>query len=122
MKLTSIAGVLGAALYLYGAAAFASPQQIVMPDYQAWFQIVLGLLVAVIGAYAKGVSDRVTENKREIDVLRQALNLTQVSIATEHHTKAEANEQFHELKSGINALHRRLDFMRAPSVFPSADH
>jgi predicted kinase len=70
--------------------------------------------VALIGAYVRGLSERISENKREIDILRTSLNAAEVRLAADHHTKDEANAQFHELKSAITALHRRLDFFQFP--------
>lgn len=109
----------GSALYLYGARALAIPEPAPMsPELSTWLQIVSGLVIALVGAYAKGLSERITKTERDIDVLRQALNLTQINIAAEHHTKAEANEQFRELKASIAAVHARLDYLKLPHAGP----
>lgn len=117
-NLSGLTLAFGISVYVIGASSLALPASTFaagMPEVLSIFLFILGLLVSIVAAYAKGISDRVTDNKREIDVLRQALNLTQVSIATEHHTKDEINGQFAKIEAGLNALHRRLDYMRAPS-------
>ena len=109
--------LLGVVLYLYGASAIAQSIPPIGPDYQVWFTILVGLIVAMIGAYAKGISTRVDENAAEIGRLRQSLMNTQLQIATDHSTKSETNAQFSELRAAISAVHRRLDFLRVPSAF-----
>lgn len=107
--------VLGASLYMTGAQAVGS-QAPNVSDVATWFQIVLGLIVALIGAYMRGLSERITDNKREMEGLRKELVQTQVKLAAEHHTKAEIGAQFSELKASLDALHRRLDHYPFPRV------
>jgi hypothetical protein len=106
--------IIGSCVYLYGASALAISGAPPVVDLSAWIQIISGLVIALVGAYAKGLSERIAKAESKLDVLQQALSLTQVNIAAEHHTKEEANAQFAELKATINALHRRFDFFRLP--------
>lgn len=109
----------GIALYVYAATVLAmDPLPLPGPDYSVWFQLLLGLVVALIGAYAKGLSGRVSENAKAIADLAARFSQHQVSVATNHHTKTENNEQYGRVERSLLDLHRRLDHLHVPSTFP----
>lgn len=112
---------IGLALFGYGGLAFAQGGPSVAVSYEALFQVITGALFLVIGGYAKGLGGRMRGIENSIDSLRTQQTATQLSIATDHHTKVEANQHHQELKSEILALHRRLDYLQIPSSFPKGD-
>ena len=101
----------GILLFLWGAssAMAQTPQSELVPSYATWAQVLLGLLIAMIGAYAKGLEGRV----RKVEDTASAM---QRSLDRDYNTKAELAAQFSEVKASLSAVHRRLDYLRVPVV------
>lgn len=117
--------IAGIALFAYGSVALAQVGMVPTPDYTLWLSVaagiislLAGLVVSMIGAFVKGMNERVGDNKRSIERTNDLFLALQRRVDTEHHTKEEANAQFAEVKAAINAVHRRLDVMHVPSAFP----
>ncbi len=111
----------GAALFAYGGFALAQSGPQVSVSYEVLFQVTFGGCLLLIGGYAKGLGGRMRSMEAAIEALRTQQSATQLSIATDHHTKTEANQHHAELKSEILALHRRFDYMHIPASFPKGD-
>lgn len=106
---------LGVALYAWGiAGAAASPFDGASygPDWSLIAKGLIGLVMAVGAAYAKGLERRVTK----IEAMASEL---QRSLDRDYHSKQELAAQFAGIHASITAVHRRLDYLRLPSVFAS---
>ena len=118
--MSTAALICGLSLFLLGVAT-ASPSSAryagSAPDYQAWFTILTGLVTVMVGSYAKGLSGRINGHDNDLRDLREKLARQELVMATEHHTKEEANGQFNRLEDSIKAIHRRLDYLKVPSAF-----
>jgi hypothetical protein len=112
--------LLGVALFLWGANAWAQSGGADSPTYADWFKIVVGLLIALVGAYAKGIDSRVT--KLEVRVDSSATRITDLReiLVGEYHDKDAIDKRFDRVDQSISALHRRLDFLRVPNVPPGS--
>lgn len=115
----------GVLLFMWGADAFAQSSPPSSPDYADWFKIVVGLLIAVIGAYAKGLESRITKAEACITAGDRRTTDLREQLAGQHYDKEEIDRRFDRIEqlmsasrvessAGIAALHRRLDFLRVP--------
>lgn len=105
---------LGVAIYAWGVAgAAAAPHDGTSygPDWSLIAKGLLGLMMAVGAAYARGLDSRVKK-------LEAAVAATQRSLDRDYHSKQELAAQFAMINASVNAVHRRLDYLRLPSVFP----
>ena len=78
--------------------------------------IVIGLLIALVGAYAKGVESRVTKLEQRVDSSSTRITDLRELLKSEYHDKEEISERFDKVDRSIAALHRRLDYLRIPAV------
>lgn len=119
-----IALAFGLLLFLSGAIP-ASAQASSGPEYADWFKIIVGLIVALVAAYAKGVESRVTKAESRLDSASTRITDLRELLAGQHYDKEEIDRRFdrieqmvtagrNEASSGLGALHRRLDFLRVP--------
>lgn len=130
------AAVFGVALFLYGSLAVAQGLPIQSgnlgsPGYSVWFDLLVGLVIALIGVYTKGLSGRVDLNETRIEQLRKDFSQHQLFIAGDH-ARATRSEfegmlnkleqalriEFSKMETSNNAIHRRLDNLHVPSAFP----
>lgn len=99
------------------------------PDYRTWFSLLVSFVVALIGAYAKGLSNSIKDNKRDIKDLQDELADHKLTVLDQHPKKHDIEamldrversltEKITEVKLSNNAVHRRLDALHVPSVFP----
>ena len=119
----------GMLLISYGAFAWAQqPTTYLAPDYTVWFNLLFGLVLALGGAYVRGMAGSIRDNKENIKELQDDLEHHKLDIARNHHTKVEIDqcfdrlersltEKFGEIKHSNAALHRRLDHLHVPSSF-----
>lgn len=95
------------------------------PGYSEWFRIVVGLLIALVAAYAKGVESRVTKAETRIEAANIRTNDLRELLVGQHYDKDEIDRRFDRIEqliaqsraeslNGINAVHRRLDYLRVP--------
>lgn len=98
----------GSALFLLAleaAAADASVQHAAI----TWRDLALaavGLLMAIVGAFAKGQQARIDKLEQQLSKLIESINLDARSRAVESH-------RLSTLENGIRAIHKRLDYFRA---------
>ena len=123
MKLRTIIVILafGLCSIAYGGVAAAQAGSGPAPDYQAWFTILIGVVSLMVGAYATGLSSRITHVEHKLDALQTTISEARFNVATTHHTKEETNHQFQQMREDMhrnfNALHERLDRWHVPSTF-----
>lgn len=105
----------GVLLFMWGAAAFAQSSHPSSPDYADWFKIIVGLLIAVIGAYAKGLESRITKAEASITAGdRRTTDLRELLVG-QHYDREDIDKRFDRVDQQLAALHRRLDFLRVPN-------
>ena len=113
--------VVGIGLYAYTGAAFA---QVVAagesPTWAMWFQLGGALLLAVGGAYVRGLNGRVSEMRGEIKALAAALAEAEKAAARDQALAKKADETLHEVKLIALSVQRRLDQLHVNSAFPHA--
>lgn len=103
MRKPSLLVGIGAIIYsgvVYAASSASGP---------SWEFIAIGsigLLISLIGAYAKGVSNRVDRLSEKYESLNQ-------NVLREYHTKQDLNEILGEIKLSVKALHQRFDKMES---------
>lgn len=125
MKLRTIIVILvfGLCSIAYGGVAAAQASSGPAPDYQAWFTILIGVVSLMVGAYATGLSSRITHVEHKLDALNATISDARFNVATTHHTKEEMNYQLglvrEDMHRSFNALHERLDRWHVPSAFGS---
>lgn len=114
----------GLALFFVGFNAVAQDGSI-SPSYGDWFKVIIGLLLALVGAYAKGVESRVTKTEAKLEASGVRITDLRELLAGQHYDKDEIDRRFDRLEqmitgsrteasSGISALHMRLDQLRVP--------
>lgn len=95
------------------------------PGYGEWFRIIVGLLIALVAAYAKGVESRVTKAETGLDASSTRITDLRELLAGQHYDKGEIDRRFDHIEqliaqsraeslNGISAVHRRLDYLRVP--------
>lgn len=114
--------MVGALMFLFGAAQVLAQVRDFQPpggpDYPAWFQLLVGLVIALIGAHARGLGVRIDKAETRIEQNRtsaeQQINGLQRALDREYHSKQETNQMFLRIENAMTAVHRRLDLMGAP--------
>lgn len=112
----------GIILFLSGSATAGLDHS---PSYGDWFKIIGGLLIALVGAYAKGIADRVTKVETRAESTNTRVSDLKELLVGQHYDKDEVDRRFDRIEDmiaksrtesmeGIAALHRRLDFLRVP--------
>ena len=72
------------------------------PDWQTIAVFCVGVIITLVGAYAKSISIRVGK-------LEDKFNELEVMVLKDYHNKDEINEILRDLRSSIRALHERFD-------------
>jgi len=81
-------------------SAMASTQS--TPSWEIIGMGAIGLLVAVVGAYARGVADRVSHTEEKIGELN-------TFILREYHSKADVKLMLDDIKTSMNSLHAKFE-------------
>lgn len=111
--------LLGVALFLWGANAWAQGGG-EGPTYADWFKIVVGLLIALVGAYAKGIESRVTKLESRVDTSSTRITDLREILVGDYHDKEAIDKRFDRVDASVHAIHRRLDYLRVPNLPPGA--
>lgn len=72
------------------------------PDWQTIAMWLLGVVVTLVGAYAKGIASRVT--KLEVD--QSSLHAL---VKGDYPTRQEINQSFQRVEEGLRSITARLD-------------
>jgi len=72
------------------------------PDWQTIAVFCVGVIITLVGAYAKSISIRVGK-------LEDKFNELEIMVLRDYHNKDEINEILRELRQSIRALHERFD-------------
>lgn len=100
----------GILLFLWGASnAMAQTPGADNVAGAGWVQLLLGLVISLVGAYAKGLERRVTDVEKIASATRRDLD-------RDYYTKQEMTNLVGELRGSISAVHRRLDYLRVPAA------
>lgn len=86
----------------YSGAVYAASASAQGPSWESIAVGAISMLIALVAAYAKGVSNRVDKLDQKYDALNQ-------NVLREYHTKQDLNEILGEIKSSVKALHQRFD-------------
>lgn len=90
------------------------PQALSGPDWQTIAVFCVGIIITLIGAYAKSISIHVGKlEERQFKLER--------SILKDYHDKSEINDLLRELRSSIKALHERFDRAGFPLAIRNND-
>lgn len=123
-----VALVLGVCLFFSGLAQASND----IPGYGEWFRIVVGLLIALVAAYAKGVETRVTKIEARAEAANIRTNDLRELLVGQHYDKDEIDRRFDRIEqliaqsraeslNGISAVHRRLDYLRVPPAISNSE-
>jgi hypothetical protein len=93
--------LLSVALFACSSSAIAAPSQS-SPSWESIGLGAIGLLVTIVGAYAKGVSDRVSHIEEKIGELN-------TFILREYHPKADIKMMLDEIKTSMQSLHAKFE-------------
>ena len=111
--------IAGVALYVYAGAALAQVLQAgAAPPWGLWFQLGGSLLLAVGGAYVRGLNGRVSELRAELKALADAHAEAEKAAAHEKALAKSAADTLAEVKVIALSVQRRLDQLHVPSAFP----
>ena len=107
----------GVVLFLIGVsqAMAQTPSVSEAPTYTTWFQVLLGLVLALIGAYAKGLNNRLTSVEKQAEYRRQEITTLRERVISEYHNKSDIAAMHADLRSLIAAVHSRLDRLGYPA-------
>lgn len=97
MKASTAAVLVGS--LLYSGAVYASPAG---PSWENIGMGAIGLIIAGIGAYAKGISGRVDRIESRVQQLNEAM-------LRDYHPKADIKALLDEIKQSMNALHVKFE-------------
>jgi hypothetical protein len=90
-----------AAIVASPAVAFAATP-VGGPSWESIGLGAVGLIVAMVGAYAKGVADRVSHIEEKIGELN-------TFILREYHPKADIKMMLDEIKTSMQSLHAKFE-------------
>lgn len=111
--------VIGTGLYAYTglavAQAVASPQG---PTWELLFPFLGALIMAMGGAYMRGLSGSVKELRAEVKALQEAHAQAEKVAAHDQATAKAVAETVSEVKLIALSVQRRLDQLHVPSAFP----
>lgn len=93
MKPSTVAVLIGT--LLYSGAVYASPGG---PSWENIGMGAIGLIIAGIGAYAKGISGRVDRIESRVQQLNEAM-------LREYHPKADVREMVNEVRESMHVFH-----------------
>lgn len=93
-------------LPVYSGAVYAATATDTGPSWESIAVGAISMLIALVAAYAKGVSNRVDKLDEKYTALNQ-------NVLREYHTKQDLNEILGEIKSSVKALHQRFDKMES---------
>lgn len=101
----------GVVLFLTGMsqAMAQTPSVSEAPTYTVWFQVLLGLVLALIGAYAKGLDTRLTNVEKSSEYRRQEITTLRERVISEYHNKNDIAAMHTDLRNMIQAVHARMD-------------
>lgn len=120
---------IGLGLILLGAGALAQSHTPAAaangPGWVEWFSILLGALMALTGAYVRGLTGRLDRLETENGQRARELGALRERVASEYHTKIELQQvvqqallplsvELGHIGRSFEAVHRRLDAMGAP--------
>ena len=97
MKKTLIAVALVACS---GTAVAAPPQS--APSWEMIGMGAIGLILAIVGAYARGVAERVSHIEEKIGELNTL-------ILREYHPKQDVKMMLDEIKASVHSLHAKFE-------------
>ena len=108
----------GVVLFLIGVsqAMAQAPSVSEAPTYTVWFQVLLGLVLALIGAYAKGLDTRLTNVEKASEYRRQEITTLRERVISEYHNKNDIAAMHTDLRNMIQAVHSRLDRLGYPAL------
>lgn len=104
--MTKSTASLAAALLAFSGAVYAATASNSGPSWESIAVGAISMLIALVAAYAKGVSNRVDRLEGKYETLNQ-------NVLREYHTKQDLNEILGEIKSSVKALHQRFDKMES---------
>jgi hypothetical protein len=101
--------------------AKAGPPNGVAVSVEFWVGLGFSVVLALVAGYARGIEKRVA--MVEFDNRQQQSKISELRemVKGDYHPKDEVHDQFSEIKSSIQALHRRLDYIaagRSGATFP----
>lgn len=98
--------VIAGSFACYSGAVYAATGTGSGPSWESIAVGAISMLIALVAAYAKGVSNRVDKLDEKYTALNQ-------NVLREYHTKQDLNEILGEIKSSVKALHQRFDKMES---------
>lgn len=104
MRTSTVAVLMSAPIY--SGAVYAASVSSSGPSWESIAVGAISMVIMLVAAYAKGVSNRV-------DRLDEKYNQLNQNVLREYHTKQDLNEILGEIKSSVKALHQRFDKMES---------
>lgn len=98
--------IIAASVSFYSGAVYSAYSSEGGPSWQSIAVGAISMLIALVAAYAKGVSNRVDKLDEKYAALNQ-------NVLREYHTKQDLNEILGEIKASVKALHQRFDKMES---------
>lgn len=107
------------------AVAQTNPPSPQSPTYEQVFAVIVGLLITMIGVYARGIERRVSALESSNANEARRLNELREMVIGNHYRKHEIDERLDKIESLISsarsesssqlgALHSRLDLLQVP--------
>lgn len=95
-----------------------APQQL---DLGFLLRTLLGILIAIIAYYTRGVEKRVELTEHEIKQLNSQIGLLREQIYRDYESKSEMNRRWDHIEESLQGIRSRLDYMSRPQHRRSDD-
>lgn len=112
-KWLGLASVMLSLLWATNSQAGAFDPQLSGLSLEFWAGILFAILLAMVTGYARGIEKRVALIEYDNRNLQSQISGLREMVKGEYHPKAEVAAHLDEIKSSLNGLHRRMDYIQA---------
>lgn len=96
------------------AVAQAAQAQVQQLDLGFILRTLLGVLIAIIAYYTRGVEKRVELLEHELKQVNSSIGMIREQIYRDYESKAETLRRWEHLEASLQAIRSRLDYMARP--------
>jgi hypothetical protein len=103
------------------AAMAATTQEVPQLNTDFWVRTLLGILLAFIAYYTRGIEKRVEMSEHEIKNINSQIGMIRESMYRDYHNKQEIEKHWEHVQASLQHISDRLDYMSRPSRTRESD-
>jgi hypothetical protein len=98
------------------AAMAATAQEVPQLNTDFWVRTLLGILLAFIAYYTRGIEKRVELAEHEFKNINSQIGMIRESMYRDYHNKQEIERHWEQVQASLEHISNRLDFMSRPAL------